>query len=87
MNRQWVVDAHRAGTLTLTADAGRVEAAPRLKCRFGHAYLRCGRKTLVVVRRCLPQVNHRQQHEHIRLNHRYAQMQSKKDDRYKERNQ
>jgi hypothetical protein len=40
MNRQWVVDAHRAGTLTLTADAGGAEAIPCLKCRFGRARIR-----------------------------------------------
>jgi hypothetical protein len=50
MNRQWVVDAHRAGTLTLTADASRAEAIPCLKCRFGHALQRDGREILVLVR-------------------------------------
>jgi hypothetical protein len=39
-----VVDAHRAGTLTLTADADRAEAAPCLKCRCGRALQREGRK-------------------------------------------
>jgi len=44
MYRQWVVDAHRAGTLTLTADAGWAEAAPCLKCRCGRA-MRSGQES------------------------------------------
>src|ERR1700722_3761111 len=49
--RQWVVEAHRAGPLTLAAFEPEWKQAPARKHR----------KNLVVVRHCLRHVNHGQQ--------------------------
>src|ERR1035437_3298715 len=69
IGRQWVVEAHRAGPLTLAAF--RLPGAEALS--GGILFLVLdevrGATTLVLVRHRLAQVNHRQQRENDRLNH------------------
>src|SRR5215470_7036229 len=64
MCRQWVVEAHRAGPLTLTA------AVPKWKQNSDRELL----NLVPLLRRRFAEINHRQQHEHIRLNQRDAKV-------------
>ena len=77
ISRQWVVDAHRAGALTL----------PGWYCWIGSDLQQSFCVSLVLVRDGLSHINGGEQHEHIRLDQGNAQVQSKKNYRQRHRNQ
>lgn len=77
INRQWVVEAHRAGPLTLAVV--RLSGVEALSggiffLAFGEG--RCP-EALVFVRGCLGEINHRQEHEDVGLNERNQKVQAK----------
>src|ERR1700688_2165373 len=65
--RQWVVEAHRAGPLTLAANEPEWKQPPARE------------QTLVVVGNCLGDVNQRQQHKDVGLDHGHPQVQRHKN--------
>src|ERR1700723_2097014 len=65
--RQWVVEAHRAGPLTLAANEPEWKQPPARD------------QTLVLVGDCLGGVNQRQQHKNVGLNHGHSQVQRHKN--------
>ena len=94
MPDQWVVEVHRADPLTL------IRVVRHTWKRLRHvrqslppewvphvSILRRGMCSLVLVADSQAQIDRRQQHEHVRLDHRHTKVQSQEDERYADRDQ